>query len=88
MSDNRTTDKTPPPPNGTPADMRIVGAVVELCNQFAVCGLDNPVAIVVKRGQRMWIEAMLARSSMTLVMDKLALADGRTKVWGVEIKEE
>jgi hypothetical protein len=74
----------PRPPNGRPADQRLIAAIVELCDQFAVCGLEPPAAIMVASGQKKWIEAMLARSPGLLFED--AQAKG-LQVWGVPIRE-
>lgn len=73
-----------PTPRGRPADARIVGAISDLCDQFAVCGLKAPVAIVVAPGDRRRVEAIIAASGMLLVRDT---ATTDTTIWGVRIME-
>lgn len=75
----------PRPPKGRSADDRLIRAIVELNDQFAICGLQQPVAIMVAPGQAKWIQAMLANSPNLLFDDKRC---GDLRVWGIPIREE
>lgn len=76
---------TTPQPQGLPADARIIGAIQNLCDQFAICGLMAPVVIVLAPGERKRLESAVVGSPLMLVHD--ALSEG-TFVWGVQIREE
>jgi len=56
-------------PSGHPVHARIIGAIQNLCDQFEVCGLEAPVAILVAKGQRGRIEAARRSSALMLVED-------------------
>ncbi len=71
-------------PRGHPVHARIIGAIQNLCDQFEVCGLEVPVAILVAEGQRGRIEAACRSSALMLVEDARC---NNTCIWGVEIEE-
>lgn len=85
MSKTATEEPAPKSPNGRPADERLIHAITSLCDQFAVCGLDQPLAIVVKTGQAKWIQAMVMKSEFMLVEDKRST---ELRIWGVPIRED
>lgn len=72
-------------PNGLPADARIIGAIQNLCIQMAVCGLKEPVGIVLAPGELRRFEVAISGSDMLLVADQTA---AETTVWGVRIMEQ
>lgn len=74
----------PKPPNGRPADQRLFEAITALSDQFAICGLAEPVAIIVKPGQAKWIQAMVMNSDHMLFEDARC---GELRIWGIPIKE-
>lgn len=76
--------ETPSPPNGRPAHERLILAIEGLCDQFAVCGLQEPVAILVAPGQAKVIEAMVSKSQRMLFDDKRC---GELRIWGIPIRE-
>ena len=51
---------------------------------FAVCGLEAPVALLVRPGQAKLIDAMCRQSVWMLLQDTRA---DKTKIWGVEVRD-
>lgn len=74
----------PKPPNGMSADHRLFQAIIALSDQFAICGLEPPVAIIVKPGQAKSIQAMVTRSVHMLFEDARC---GELRIWGIPIRE-
>lgn len=70
--------------NGTPAHARIIAAVQNLQDQFGICGLKAPVAIVLSPGELPKLESAIMGSGMLLYQDT---ASPKTTIWGIEIKE-
>jgi hypothetical protein len=73
---------------GAPADSRVTTAVVNLMDQFSICGLDHPLSITVKKGELEKLKAVIRNSPHLLLMDNHNERQGTTTIWGVEIKEE
>jgi hypothetical protein len=59
-----------PAPKGTAADIRIISAIDNLCNQLAICGLEQPISITVRPGQASIIEYIVSQSGLMLYPDK------------------
>lgn len=74
----------PTTPRGRPADQRIIGAIQNLVDQMAVCGLKAPVGLVLEPGELRRFEAAVAGSPLLLVADQSAT---ETTVWGVSVVE-
>ncbi len=74
-------------PAGMPADIRIIGAVQNLRDQFGICGLKAPIGIIVAPGQVEAIEAMIAGSGILLFSDT-APRGSETAIWGIKLMEE
>lgn len=69
---------------GSPPDQRIIGAIIDLVDQFSICGLEPPQAIVVAEGQATRIESMLRDSPQMLVEDKRCT---ELRIYNVPIRE-
>lgn len=73
-----------PTVRGRPADVRIIDAVRNLVDQFGICGLKAPIAIVVAPGQKAALATAISESDLLLFEDVRAV---ETSVWGVKIVE-
>jgi hypothetical protein len=73
---------------GARPDQRVVTAIANLQDQFAICGLHQPIAILVRPGDRQAL-GKIVRGSVSLLFEDVRMAEaGGLTIWGTAIREE